>query len=85
MRPGTLGLTLVLTSTILEHEVKSRASAADTRALTAGSPNCQKQRLKLYLLGDFPINFRFLHCKFNTAMVTFLESLRQLSEFVENY
>ncbi|KAB2106886.1 hypothetical protein AG0111_0g4782 [Alternaria gaisen] len=40
--------------------------------------------LELYSSGDFPINFGFLHRKFDTAMVAFLECLRQLGEFVEN-
>jgi beclin 1 len=72
------------TSTILKHEIKNGASVADTRASTASSPNVQKQRLELYSSGDFPINFGFLHRKFDTAMVAFLECLRQLGEFVEN-
>ena len=72
------------TSTILKHEIKNGASVSDTRTSTANSSVVQKQRLELYSSGDFPINFGFLHRKFDTAMVAFLECLRQLGEFVEN-
>jgi beclin 1 len=51
---------------------------------SASSPQVSKHRLELYSSGDFPINFGFLHRKFDTAMVAFLECLRQLGEFVEN-
>ncbi|KAF3001518.1 autophagy protein 6 [Curvularia kusanoi] len=75
------------TSTILKYELKNGASVADTRPSTtttnAPPANIQKQRLELYSSGDFPINFGFLHRKFDTAMVAFLECLRQLGEFVE--
>lgn len=53
-------------------------------ATSANAPQVSKHRLELYSSGDFPINFGFLHRKFDTAMVAFLECLRQLGEFVEN-
>ncbi|RAR15024.1 APG6-domain-containing protein [Stemphylium lycopersici] len=79
------------TSTITRIENKGgTAGAESTRQQqqastnTASSPHITKQRLELYSSGDFPINFGFLHRKFDAAMVAFLECLRQLGEFVEN-
>jgi beclin 1 len=73
------------TSTISKLEAKSSTSAAESRQTsTTASPPVARQRLELYSSGDFPINFGFLHRKFDTAMVAFLECLRQLGEFVEN-
>jgi beclin 1 len=73
------------TSTISKLEVKGSSSVAESRqSSTANSPSVARQRLELYSSGDFPINFGFLHRKFDTAMVAFLECLRQLGEFVEN-
>jgi beclin 1 len=79
------------TSTITRIETKGGAAttgAESTRQPTsttsANSPQVSKQKLELYSSGDFPINFGFLHRKFDTAMVAFLECLRQLGEFVEN-
>lgn len=70
------------TSTIIKIEVKGGNSTADARHST--SPTVNKQRLELYSSGEFPLNFGFLHRKFDTAMVAFLECLRQLGEFVES-
>jgi beclin 1 len=81
------------TSTITRIETKggaaTTAGAESTRQPTSttsanNSPQVSKQKLELYSSGDFPINFGFLHRKFDTAMVAFLECLRQLGEFVEN-
>ncbi|KAF2831364.1 APG6-domain-containing protein [Ophiobolus disseminans] len=73
------------TSTISKLEVKSSSSTTESRqSSTTSSPSIARQRLELYSSGDFPINFGFLHRKFDTAMVAFLECLRQLGEFVEN-
>ncbi|KAJ4372341.1 Vacuolar protein sorting-associated protein atg6 [Neocucurbitaria cava] len=72
------------TSTITRLEVKGGSSVAESRQSSATTPSVSKQRLELYSSGDFPINFGFLHRKFDTAMVAFLECLRQLGEFVEN-
>ena len=72
------------TSTILKLEVKPGSSTTDTRSSTATASTVTKQRLELYSSGDFPINFGFLHRKFDTAMIAFLECLRQLGDFVEN-
>ncbi|KAH6879274.1 autophagy protein Apg6-domain-containing protein [Alternaria rosae] len=78
------------TSTITRIETKGGAGNAITESTrqphsTSGnSPQVTKQKLELYSSGDFPINFGFLHRKFDTAMVAFLECLRQLGEFVEN-
>jgi beclin 1 len=73
------------TSTISKLEVKGSNSVAESRqSSTTTSPAVLRQRLELYSSGDFPINFGFLHRKFDTAMVAFLECLRQLGDFVEN-
>jgi beclin 1 len=73
------------TSTIFKLEAKSSGAVAESqRSTTAAPPSVSRQRLELYSSGDFPINFGFLHRKFDTAMVAFLECLRQLGEFVEN-
>ena len=67
-------------STILKLEAKGGSSTHEPRSST---PQVSRQRLELYSSGDFPLNFGFLHRKFDTAMVAFLECLRQLGEFVE--
>ncbi|KAH7399423.1 autophagy protein Apg6-domain-containing protein [Pyrenochaeta sp. MPI-SDFR-AT-0127] len=72
------------TSTITRLEVKGGSSVPDTQQSSSTSPTVSRHRLELYSSGDFPINFGFLHRKFDTAMVAFLECLRQLAEFVEN-
>ncbi|KAF2736656.1 APG6-domain-containing protein [Polyplosphaeria fusca] len=69
------------TSTILKLETKNPTSS---QAPSSSAPSIQRQRLELYSSGDFPLNFGFLHRKFDTAMVAFLECLRQLGEYVEN-
>ncbi|ORY08831.1 autophagy protein Apg6-domain-containing protein [Clohesyomyces aquaticus] len=73
-------------STILKLEVKGGSSVAsnERNTSTTSSPTVTRQRLELYSSGDFPLNFTFLHRKFDTAMVAFLECLRQLGEFVES-
>jgi beclin 1 len=70
-------------STILKLEVKGGNSTSEARNNANASPQVTRQRLELYSSGDFPLNFGFLHRKFDTAMVAFLECLRQLGEFVE--
>jgi beclin 1 len=75
------------TSTITRLEPKSETSATESTrqsSTTTDSKHVTKQRLELYSSGDFPINFSFLHRKFDIAMVAFLECLRQLGEHVEN-
>ncbi|KAF2869347.1 autophagy protein Apg6-domain-containing protein [Massariosphaeria phaeospora] len=72
------------TSTIHKLEIKGGSSTAETRNSTATNPAVTRQRLELYSSGDFPLNFGFLHRKFDTAMVAFIECLRQLGDFVEN-
>jgi beclin 1 len=73
------------TSAIFKLEAKTGSAVAESqRSGSAAPPSGSKQRLELYSSGDFPINFGFLHRKFDTAMVAFLECLRQLGEFVEN-
>ncbi|CAI6331617.1 unnamed protein product [Periconia digitata] len=61
----------------------ARSVASSAAATSSSSPAARPQRLELYSSGDFPINFGFLHRKFDNAMVAFLECLRQLGEFVE--
>lgn len=70
------------TSTITRLEVK--ATDAQQQQAPNTPTSFTRHRLELYSSGDFPINFGFLHRKFDTAMVAFLECLRQLGEFVEN-
>ncbi|KAL5121223.1 Vacuolar protein sorting-associated protein atg6 [Pleosporales sp. CAS-2024a] len=72
------------TSTISKLEVKGTSSVVEPPQSATAAPSVSRQRLELYSSGDFPINFGFLHRKFDTAMVAFLECLRQLGEFVEN-
>jgi beclin 1 len=72
------------TSTIIKIEVKGGNSTADARQSTNAAPVVNKQRLELYSSGEFPLNFGFLHRKFDTAMVAFLECLRQLGDYVES-
>ncbi|KAF1951873.1 APG6-domain-containing protein [Byssothecium circinans] len=72
------------TSIIVKIEVKGGNSTADARNSSTSSPTINRQRLELYSSGDFPINFGFLHRKFDNAMVAFLECLRQLGEYVES-
>ncbi|KAF2847866.1 APG6-domain-containing protein [Plenodomus tracheiphilus IPT5] len=73
------------TSTITRLEAKGGSSATDPQQQAPpSSPTITRHRLELYSSGDFPINFGFLHRKFDTAMVAFLECLRQLGDFVEN-
>ncbi|KAF2682701.1 APG6-domain-containing protein [Lentithecium fluviatile CBS 122367] len=71
------------TSTIIKIEVKGGNSTADAQHQSA-PPTVNRQRLELYSSGEFPLNFGFLHRKFDTAMVAFLDCLRQLGEFVES-
>ncbi|KAF2707511.1 APG6-domain-containing protein [Pleomassaria siparia CBS 279.74] len=70
-------------STILKLEVKGGNSTHEARNISNSASQVTRQRLELYSSGDFPLNFGFLHRKFDTAMVAFLECLRQLGEFVE--
>lgn len=72
------------TSTIVKLEVKGGNSTTEARHSSTSSPTVNKQHLELYTSGEFPLNFGFIHRKFDTAMVAFLECLRQLGEFVEN-
>lgn len=67
-------------STILKLETKPSSTSQSTTSTAAGA----RQRLELYSSGEIPFNFSFMHRKFDTAMVAFLECLRQLGEFVEN-
>ncbi|KAF2013299.1 APG6-domain-containing protein [Aaosphaeria arxii CBS 175.79] len=71
-------------STILKLETKGTSNDRSGATSTQTGAAVTRQRLELYSSGDFPINFGFLHRKFDTAMVAFLECLRQLGEFVEN-
>jgi beclin 1 len=70
-------------STILKLEVKGGNPTSEARNSSNTSPQVTRQRLELFSSGDFPLNFGFLHRKFDTAMVAFLECLRQLGDFVE--
>jgi beclin 1 len=70
------------TSTILKLENKgSTTSSGNPTPNTANTVT--KQRLELYSSGELPFNLGFMHRKFDTAMVAFLECLRQLGDFAE--
>jgi beclin 1 len=71
------------TSSINRLEIKG-SNAAESARQSSPKEQVQKHKLELYSSGDFPINFGFLHRKFDTAMIAFLECLRQLGEFVEH-
>ncbi|KAF2278113.1 APG6-domain-containing protein [Westerdykella ornata] len=71
------------TSSILKLDTKPATGSSTAAAGTTGRPTVTKQRLELYSSGELPFNLGFMHRKFDTAMVAFLECLRQLGEFAE--
>ncbi|CBX95245.1 hypothetical protein LEMA_P023970.1 [Plenodomus lingam JN3] len=84
---GAASATASTAATTTAATAATATAAADTWQQSSPSPSSPaitRHRLELYSSGDFPINFGFLHRKFDTAMVAFLECLRQLGEFVEN-
>jgi beclin 1 len=70
------------TSTILKIDTKDPKSSTTSTPSTS-TPTTTKQRLELYSSGELPFNLGFMHRKFDTAMVAFLECLRQLGEHAE--
>jgi beclin 1 len=74
------------TSTILKLDTKpstSISSSGGNAPTNAALSTVTKQRLELYSSGELPFNLGFMYRKFDTAMVAFLECLRQLGEFAE--
>lgn len=73
------------TSTILKIETKPTHASSRGASSASGSPSTvTKQTLELYSAGELPFALGFMYRKFDTAMVAFLECLRQLGEFAEN-
>ena len=71
-------------STVLKLEAKAGAGTNQNQSTVSTSSSAtNRQRLELYSSGEIPLTFGFMHRKFDTAMVAFLECLRQLGEFVE--
>lgn len=76
------------TSRIVRIEPASTSMASSfypSRPVDANAPPPPAKRtvLELYSSGDFPLGFTFIHRKFDTAMVAFLELVRQLGVFVQ--
>lgn len=67
------------TSTIDKLEYPTSASTNDP----AHPSKPRGTTLELYYSGDLPLGIPFLHRRFDSAMVAFLECVRQLGEFVE--
>lgn len=65
------------TSTISKLETKPSNDPSHPSTVT-------RKRLELYSTGDLPLVLGFLHRQFDSAMIAFLECLRQLGEFVEH-
>jgi len=63
----------------------SSAASTTTTTTTTTAPNTAKiTTLELYSSGELPLGLaKFMHRRFDSAMVAFLECLRQLGEFVE--
>ncbi|KAK4066376.1 Autophagy-related protein 6 [Trichoderma simmonsii] len=69
------------TSKIIRYELPNPASSRlGGRAMHAPP---KKSVLELYSSGDMPLGLTFMHRKFDTAMVGFLELVRQLGVFVQ--
>lgn len=69
------------TSKIIRYDQPNPASSRlGGRAIHAPP---KKQVLELYSSGDMPLGLTFMHRKFDTAMVGFLELVRQLGVFVQ--
>ncbi|CCC10275.1 hypothetical protein SMACR_02852 [Sordaria macrospora] len=76
------------TSRIVRIEPASTSMASSfypSRPVDANAPPPPAKRtvLELYSSGDFPLGFTFIHRKFDTAMVAFLELVRQLGVHVQ--
>ncbi|KAM0455266.1 hypothetical protein ACHAPV_000558 [Trichoderma viride] len=74
-------LPLGSTSKIIRYEMPNPASSR-LGARTMNAPP-KKHVLELYSSGDMPLGLTFMHRKFDTAMVGFLELIRQLGVFVQ--
>ncbi|KAF2750707.1 APG6-domain-containing protein [Sporormia fimetaria CBS 119925] len=68
------------TSTILKLETKMGTSGSASQPAPA---SVTKQRLELYSTGDVTFHLGFMHRRFDSGMVAFLECLRQLGDFAE--
>lgn len=74
------------TSSVLKLETKSspaNSGSGNAAPNTSANTVVSKQKLELYSSGELPFNLGFMHRKFDTAMVAFLECLRQLGNFAE--
>ncbi|KAH6609359.1 hypothetical protein Trco_002705 [Trichoderma cornu-damae] len=74
-------LPLGSTSKIIRYEASNPASSRLGGRPMHAPP--KKQVLELYSSGDMPLGLTFMHRKFDTAMVGFLELVRQLGVFVQ--
>lgn len=71
------------TSKIIRYEHPSPSSSRLGPHRSGPPPAPKKQVLELFSSGDLPLNLLW-HRKFDTAMVAFLELVRQLGTFVQN-
>ncbi|KAL6876547.1 autophagy protein Apg6 domain-containing protein [Trichoderma novae-zelandiae] len=69
------------TSKIIRYEASNPASSRLGGRPMHAPP--KKHVLELYSSGDMPLGLTFMHRKFDTAMVAFLELVRQLGVFVQ--
>jgi beclin 1 len=74
-------LPLGSTSKIIRYEMPNPASSRLGGRPMNAPP--KKHVLELYSSGDMPLGLTFMHRKFDTAMVGFLELVRQLGVFVQ--
>lgn len=71
------------TSKIIRYDHPSPSSSRLGSQRSGPPPAPKKHVLELFSSGDLPLNLLW-HRKFDTAMVAFLELLRQLGSFVQN-
>ncbi|KAL1882121.1 hypothetical protein VTK73DRAFT_2212 [Phialemonium thermophilum] len=70
------------TSKIIRYDPPSPSSSRLGGLRTAPPPAPKKHVLELYSSGDMPLGLTFMHRKFDSAMVAFLELVRQLGAHV---
>jgi beclin 1 len=67
------------------YKLESKAPSQSTNSASTSASSNARQRLELFSSGELPFNLgHFMHRKFDTAMIAFLECLRQVVEFVES-
>jgi len=79
--PQPMGSTSKITR--LDYPSPSSSRLTGDRGAQAPPPAPKRTALELYSSGDTPLGLTFMHRKLNTAMVAFLELVRQLGAFVE--